>query len=266
MARAVPVERLVEVAIDAAGAGGARTYTYAVPAALADLEAGEAVLVEYGRRQALGVVIGDVREAPAPGLKVKPVLERVRADGPLLPALSLELARWIAGHYLAPAAFVLRAMLPPGMLERLELVAEVRPGDSGRPGPPLGPADEALLAQLADGPRAVRDLAAPEGRAGLLRRLRDLAARGSIDLDWTLTAAAAGPRYERWATITPAGLAAAAELGRGRRVIGRPLGPRQVELLDRPGRSAGWNGRPRADRAAWNVGPGRPRPARARGG
>ncbi len=123
-----PPERLVEVAIDAAGAAGARTYTYSVPPRLAGLESGEAVLVEYGRRQALGVVLGEPRERPAAGLNLKPVVDRVRADGPLLPPLSLELARWIAGHYLAPAAFVLRAMLPPGMLERLELVAEARPG------------------------------------------------------------------------------------------------------------------------------------------
>ncbi|MGH2511433.1 MAG: hypothetical protein ACRDGQ_01965, partial [Candidatus Limnocylindrales bacterium] len=123
-------ERLVEVAIDAAGAAGARTYTYAVPAALADLELGEAVLVDYGRRQALGVVLAETTSRPASAVRVKPILERVRADGPLLPGLSLELARWLAGHYLAPAAFVLRAMLPPGMLERLELVAEARPGGS----------------------------------------------------------------------------------------------------------------------------------------
>ena len=255
MAGAMLVERLVEVAIDAAGAGGARTYSYGVPPALADLQAGEAVLVEYGRRQALGVVIGDVRERPAPGLKVKPVLERVRADGPLLPLLSLELARWISSHYLAPAAFVLRAMLPPGMLERLELVAEVRPDDSdGLPGMardaasnesgrPLGPADLALLAELADGPRAVRDLAAPEGRAGLLRRLRDLAARRAIDLDWTLTAAAAGPRYERWAAATAGGIAIAATLAQGGRMEGRRLGPRQADLLaELAGEPAGLSG------------------------
>ena len=36
--------RLVEVAVDAAGAGGSRTYTYAVPERLADLVPGEAVL------------------------------------------------------------------------------------------------------------------------------------------------------------------------------------------------------------------------------
>ena len=83
--------RFVEVAIDAAGAGGMRTYTYAVPDALADLEAGEAVIVEFGRRQALAVILGDA--APPDGLQTKPVAARVRADGPLLPPLSLGLAR-----------------------------------------------------------------------------------------------------------------------------------------------------------------------------
>jgi primosomal protein N' len=235
-----PAERLVEVAIDAAGASGARTYTYGVPARLADLEAGEAVLVEYGRRQALGVVLGEAGR-PATGVKVKPVLERVRADGPLLPALSLELARWIAGHYLAPAAFVLRAMLPPGMLERLELVAEIRPESA----PPTGggQADRELLEQLRDGPRAARDIAAPEGRAGLIRRLRSLAAAGAIDLDWTLLGAAGGPRYERWAQATNAGRVAAGQLLAGERVGGRPLGPRQaaliLELIEEPAGIAG---------------------------
>src|SRR6187401_3594010 len=47
--------RAVEVAVDAAGRGGDRTYTYLVPDALADVELGEAVLVEFGRRQALGI-------------------------------------------------------------------------------------------------------------------------------------------------------------------------------------------------------------------
>ncbi|MGH2465600.1 MAG: replication restart helicase PriA [Candidatus Limnocylindrales bacterium] len=234
MIEQAPVVRLVEVAIDAAGAGGARTYTYAVPARLADLELGEAVLVEYGRRQALGVVLGQAA-SPAVGVTLKPVIERVRADGPLLPDLSLDLARWIAGHYLAPAAFVLRAMLPPGMLERLELVAEVRPGPqpgSGVAETDLVDADRDLLRQLGDGPRAARDFAAPEGRAGLIRRLRGLATRGAIDLDWTLLAATAGPRYERWARLSPGGRAMVAELALGKRTEGRPLGPRQVALID----------------------------------
>ena len=127
--------RAVEVAIDAAGRGGDRTFTYLVPPALADLVPGEAVLVEFGRRQALGVILAEA-ELP-PTVAAKPIADRIRADGPLLPLLTLGLARWIAGHYLAPPALVLRAMLPPGLLERLDLVAELAPAAAG-PGPDAG--------------------------------------------------------------------------------------------------------------------------------
>jgi primosomal protein N' (replication factor Y) len=221
--------RLVEVAIDAAGGGGARTYTYHVPEALADLRAGEAVLVPFGRRQALAVVLGDASEAPAGG--TKGVLERVRADGPLLASLSLALARWIGDHYLAPPALTLRAMLPPGFLERLELMAERRPGAHAAAPDDLPPADADLLDQLAERPRPIRDLVSAEGRAGTLRRLRALEARGLVDLDWTLAAAGAAPRYVRWIRLTDDGRAAADGLSRGERPPGRPLGPRQKDAL-----------------------------------
>ena len=217
--------RLVEVAVDAAGAGGARPFTYSVPDALSDLEDGEAVLVEFGRRQALGVVMGPADQVPA---STKPVVDRVRADGPLIPPLTLALARWIAGHYLAPPALVIRAMLPPGLLERLELVAERTPE---APTDDLDAVDLDLLDQVGAGARPARDLAAPDGRAGLLRRLRDLASRGLITLDWTLLGAGAGPRYERWIRLIPAGRAVAGDLAAGDRPTGRPLGPRQVEAL-----------------------------------
>ena len=221
--------RLVEVAVDAAGGGGARSYTYSIPEALADLVPGEAVLVEFGRRQALGIVLGDGAESPA---GVKPVLDRVRADGPLLPPLTLALARSIAAHYVAPPSIVIRSMLPPAMLERLELVAErgpdaASPGDDGR----LAPEDLDLLEQLEARPRHVRDLASAEGRAGLVRRLRALAGRGLVTLDWTLTRAGAGPRFERWLTIETAGQAALETFRRGESWAGRPLGERQLELL-----------------------------------
>jgi primosomal protein N' (replication factor Y) len=217
--------RFVEVAIDAAGAGGMRTYTYAVPDALADVEAGEAVIVEFGRRQALAVVLGDVPEPE--GIKAKPLAARVRADGPLLPPLSLGLARWIADHYLVAPALVLRAMLPPSMLERLELVVERTPDSAG-----VSADGDAvtldLLEQLAGGPRPARGLAAPEGRAGLLRRLRALETEGLVTVDWTLTSAGAGPRFERWVVATEAGRAAVRDPAA---VEGRPLGPRQRDAL-----------------------------------
>src|SRR5450759_4947091 len=99
---APPAARHVEVAVDAAGVAGSRTWTYLVPDSLADVAAGEAVLVEWGRRRAVGIVLGD---APAPdGVTARPLGARVRADGPLLPPLALSLAREIAAHYLAPPA------------------------------------------------------------------------------------------------------------------------------------------------------------------
>ena len=221
--------RTVEVAVDAAGRGGDRTYTYLVPEALADLEVGEAVLVEFGRRQALGIVVAEASSVPTvPGVTAKPIVDRVRTDGPLLPPLTLALARWIADHYLAPPALVLRAMLPPGLLERLELVAELTPGAAGFVGDAAG-AD--LLAQLERGPRPVRDLAGPDGRAGLLRRLRVMAGDGRLTLEWTLLGAGAGPRFERWIRSSEEGRTAAATLAGGGRVQGRPLGPRQVAAL-----------------------------------
>ena len=130
-------ERHVEVAIDAAGAGGARPYTYAVP---------PRARRPRGRRGGPRRVRATPgarrhprrgRRRPAAGTDVKPIVDRVRADGPLLPPLTLALARWIAAHYLAPPALVIRSMLPPGLLERLELVAERtplrrRPGGDGR--------------------------------------------------------------------------------------------------------------------------------------
>jgi primosomal protein N' (replication factor Y) (superfamily II helicase) len=223
--------RLVEVAIDAAGGGGARTYTYHVPESLADLVPGEAVLVEYGRRQALGVLLSEAPEPPT--VATKPVSARVRSDGPLLPPLSLALAGWIAGHYLAPTALVLRAMLPPGLLERLELVAELRPGAAdalAAEGVPDAPATE-IVQHLAARPRAVRDLPAPEGRAALVRRLRALAGRGHVSLDWTLLGATAGPRFERRLALTQHGRDVAAVIAAGERPAGRALGPRQVAAL-----------------------------------
>ena len=159
----------VEVAVDAPGA--TKTYDYTVPSRLVPVEPGEAVLVEFGKRQALGIVLGSSTDVV--DLKLKPLQARVHAGGPLLPPLMLDFARWISAEYLASPAAVLRSMVPPGMLERLELMAEWLP--SAAPDRALDTAEGAIHERLAGGPLPVRDLEVGEGRAALLRNLRAMA-------------------------------------------------------------------------------------------
>jgi primosomal protein N' (replication factor Y) len=226
-----------EVAVDAPGAS--RTYTYQVPVRLSGIQDGEAVLVEFGRsRQALGVVLGPARGETPPN--AKPILARVRADGPLLPRLTLDFARWISEEYLAPPAATLRSMLPPGMLERLELVAEWCGPEAGSGATPADREEAAIVERLGSGPRPVRDLEGADGRPAALRRLRSMASRGVVRLEWTLTAASAGPRFERWLLLTDDGRGvvlgsgeASGEIGLRGAPTGRGarLGPRQRALL-----------------------------------
>ena len=219
----------VEVAVDAPGAS--RTYDYSVPERLAPIEPGEAVLVEFGRqRQALGIVLRP--SVDVTGIKLKPLLARVHADGPLVPPLTLAFARWLSEEYLAPPAATLRSMLPPGMLERLELVAELGPPLHGTDARAAADGEEqAVLERLADGPKAVRELEGADGRAAALRRLRSMSSRGLVSLEWTLTAASAGPRYERWLTLTDQGRDATASILADGSVPGVRLGARQRALL-----------------------------------
>ena len=119
--------RIVAVAVDAAGAAGNRPYSYAVPEALADLAPARRCWSSSGAGRRSGSCSGLAPRSPAS--RRSRSSGRVRTDGPLLPELGMRLADWIATRYLAPPALTLRAMLPPGMLERLELVAERRPLD-----------------------------------------------------------------------------------------------------------------------------------------
>jgi primosomal protein N' (replication factor Y) len=225
--------RFVEVAVDAPGVPGGRTYTYLVPAALIDLALGEAVLVEFGRRRAVGVVLA---EAALPGVEAKPLLARVRSDGPLLGDLGRRLALHVAAHYLAPPSVVVRAMLPPGTLERIALFVVSQPaGTDGEDDRLRESAPEDLLAMIraAGGAGlAIDDLPVESSRATLLRTLRQLEAEGQLRLEWRVLAATARPRQERWAVLTAAGRDVATQLLAGERPPGAPLGARQQALLE----------------------------------
>ena len=230
-----------------------RTYTYAVPETLADLEVGRG---RPGRvRPATGARRGPRRQrrGPAPGVTPKPILERVRADGPLLPPLTLT------------AGALDRRPLPRAAGPRPPGDAAAGPCSSVSSSSPSAaradrrdiatstPVDLDLLEQLDGRPRRARDLAAPDGRAGLLRRLRALATRDLID------ARLDAPRRLGRAALRALGPAHARRSGRGASGRGRratrgstarasAAGPRCSRRW--PGRMRSTGRRPRASRPA----------------
>jgi primosomal protein N' (replication factor Y) (superfamily II helicase) len=106
--------RLVRVAVDALADRPERTFTYRLPAGLGDPLPGSVLLVPYGRRLALGYLVGGEPDtAPA----VRDVEAVVSA--PMLTPDLLALAEEMAGYYRAPIGTTLAAMLPPGLESRL---------------------------------------------------------------------------------------------------------------------------------------------------
>jgi primosomal protein N' (replication factor Y) (superfamily II helicase) len=88
------------------------TFTYAVPATLRDsVQPGTRVLVPFRKKSMVGVVI-DLPAHPPEKTKIREITQVLDFIPALTPAL-IELGRWIAAYYLAPAGEVFRAMLPP---------------------------------------------------------------------------------------------------------------------------------------------------------
>lgn len=88
-----------------------KLFSYAAPVASGSL-LGRRVLVEFGGRRAVGLVMseGNTQDVPA-HVKIKPVLE-VYSDMPPLPAATLDLIQFCASYYHAPIGIAAAAALP----------------------------------------------------------------------------------------------------------------------------------------------------------
>jgi primosomal protein N' (replication factor Y) len=164
----------VRVAVEALADRPERTFTYALPEALGEASPGALVLVPYGRRLALGYVLGEVEASDDRELKdVEAVV-----SAPMLTPDLLGLAEEIAVYYRAPIGTTVAAMLPPGLESRLSRYWHVeRPADLPPP-----------LRDLVDGDGRIADAAflrhAPRrGRAAWTDRLRRT---GVLRAAWSL--------------------------------------------------------------------------------
>src|SRR5712691_8147161 len=105
------VRQVAQVAVDARVGSHSGLFDYAVPDELIGLiEVGHRVRVPFGKRSVTGFVYA-LDQAPAV-LELKPIEAMIDAE-PVLPAVLVELAGFVASHYLVPLDEVIRAIVPP---------------------------------------------------------------------------------------------------------------------------------------------------------
>jgi primosomal protein N' (replication factor Y) len=180
-------------------------FTYLLPAGVTLPARGVRVLVPFGSRRMIGVVVGPGTEAGGKTLKE---VAQVLDESPLVEPALLDLAAWMADHYLAPPGECCKLVLPPaGVRASRAVVRLARPGEES---------DDPVLRQLQDGPLRLSALGKRLGRdpQGSVLRLRKA---GLVDLEQDIDAP--GFREVRVAVLAESSAA--------------PRGRAQAEVLDR---------------------------------
>ena len=161
-------------------------FDYRLPDAMSHVEVGSVLVVPFGRRRVVGVVVGLADRSDIPQGRLAEPLEALEAGVP--PAL-VELGRWVGDEYCSTPARGLGLVLPPGVgtgaearrvrpLLELEVEATEKGLEAISGGERLGLRQRAVLRALAAGPRLARRLAATAGSdRATLRRLE---ARGLV--------------------------------------------------------------------------------------
>jgi primosomal protein N' (replication factor Y) len=150
-------------------------FSYRLPRGAAMPQRGVRVLVPFSGRRVIGVVVGS-GDAGAKGRELKAVLD-VLDEASLAPPPLLDLAAFVAEHYLAPPGECHRLVLPPaGVRASRAVVRLLKPGAT----------DDPLLQQLQAGPLRVSALEKrlgrdPQARLARLRREGTVAVEQEID-------------------------------------------------------------------------------------
>jgi primosomal protein N' (replication factor Y) len=161
-------------------------FDYLVPSGMEGVEVGSMLVVPFGRRRLLGVVVGLAERSDVPPERL---VEPLQALGRGVPAELVRLGLWVAEEYCSTPARGLALVLPPGTGTggpprvgiRRALVAEIT--GEGRMaieggGARLGERQRAALEALAAGPLPAASVARDVG--GGHSTLRSLEARGLV--------------------------------------------------------------------------------------
>src|SRR5262245_47656718 len=99
-------------------------FSYHAPAGEPAPARGVRVVVPFGSRRVIGVVTGPSAQT-AEARSLKDVLQ-VLDEAPLVPPPLLDLAAWVADHYLAPPGECYRLVLPPAGIRASRAVARLK--------------------------------------------------------------------------------------------------------------------------------------------
>jgi len=185
--------RVLRVALDVPLA---RLFDYAVPED-ASADVGDRVIVPFGSRQRVGVVLERAAHSDVPAARLKPIVG-VRDDAPRLSADWLELMRFLAGYYQRPLGETVISSLPPRLRSLKPLPRDPEPiyrlaAAAAQPSAQRAGRKRALLEALREGPRSAEALLdALGGKRGAARAaLREL-----LRARWVETCApASGTRF-----------------------------------------------------------------------
>ena len=203
----------VRIAVDLPGPQGERLYDY-LPPEHGEVEIGDAVVVPFGGRRAIGIVTSNVGALPPPsGVTLKRAEAKLSGD-PLIGSLGMRLAEAIATHWLAPLALTVRSLLPPGLLDKVE-VAIRSVGAPSEVEERVGISQTWVSVDRLAGARG-------SGRSALLALIRSGERDGRLERSWRLSAVHGRLIEEAYASRT-----SAADLPDAR----TRLGLRQRELL-----------------------------------
>src|SRR6185503_4171645 len=128
------------------------TFTYALGEGVEAPERGVRVLVPFGSRRVVGIVTGPGVPKSGPNAEereLKAVIDVVD-EAPLVDPPLLDLAAWMADHYLAPPGECYRLILPPDGVRASRAVARLLQPDA--------PPGDAVVDALRGGPLRISTL------------------------------------------------------------------------------------------------------------
>ncbi|HEY6672193.1 MAG TPA: primosomal protein N' [Solirubrobacterales bacterium] len=155
-------------------------FDYRLPEAMDSVDVGSMLVVPFGRRRVVGVVVALAERSELPKGRLAEPIEALEAGVP--PEL-VELGQWVGEEYCSTPARGLGLVLPPGVgtgaearrvrpLVELEVEATVEGLAAVSGGERLGLRQRAVLRALVAGPKLARTLAATAGSdRATLRRL-----------------------------------------------------------------------------------------------